>query len=555
MTTEPAPSNEASPRPRTALVSGAVVLLLALLYMLPQREAQVEQGPIQTRVLELPALQLDEPPGWARQRGIDEVVRHLDRMGWGSHQVLVSSRDSLRRFAGQLAPEILARLEAIGPGDPVLAAKLIELLGNEDPTTPGLVDELLRRALSHSVLVSKAALRVLARVDDERAVEGIVARLFDPDPDLQAHARGGLAERARQGDRPAQAIILDELDLEAGNPDLAFLAVVPDFGPSDDVIRVLRRVVENSGGAVRLVALTALLKLGDVEAEQAFTGMLAGDDVNLHIEALNSAFTAGRVLGEPEWERIVRNGSREELLPLARVLTLSVDTAHASAAHAMILLEFLASDPLSPVRSDVTAALYYRRHVWAVEATRQQLQQAIGPELSLAADRVIDGPVELTPDFVELALERVADPDLPDPERLVLFRLLSHVAPEQSAQRLLDFARRDETVSPALMDAFLPMLAQLGPDGILLMGEQLTTNEDKGLFVYLAAQVGSGAALPGLKRILLDEDTPPGLRQDALDCIARLRDGPREEALREVLAQLHDPALSDRAFLLFWNYL
>ncbi|MHC4844924.1 MAG: HEAT repeat domain-containing protein, partial [Planctomycetota bacterium] len=418
-------------------MAGALLLLVALLYLLPQREAEpVVEGPIQTRVLELPPLQLDEPPGWARQRGIDEVVRHLDRMSWGSHQVLVSSRDSLRRFAGQLAPEILSRLEAIGPGDPVLAAKLIELLGNEDPTTPGLVDELLRRALSNSALVSKAALRVLARVDDERAVEGIVARLFDTDPDLQAHARGGLAERARRGDKLAQDIVLDELELEADDPDLAFLAVVPEFGASEDVLRVLRLVVEQSGGAVRQVALTALLKLGDADAEAAFDEMLAGDDVFVHIEALTSAFTAGRVLGEAHWERFVRNGHREEVLALARLLTLSIDTGHDSALHAMTLLEFLASDGMSPVRSDVTSSLYFRRHVWAVEATRLQVQEAIGAGLSLAVDRVIDGPAELTPDFADLALQRIADPELEESDRFILFRLLSHVAPERSATQI-----------------------------------------------------------------------------------------------------------------------
>lgn len=542
-------------RRRSALLAGSGLLFVALLYLLPQRSGGEASGPSASLVLDLPALQLNEPPTWALQRGSDQILRCLDRMGWGSHQVMISSRDSLARFAGELAEEILSRLEAVGTRDPVLAAKLIELLGNEDAATPGLVDELLRRVLSRSSLEAKAALRVLSRVDDSRAVEGITARLFEPDPDLQAHARGALAERARRGDTVAQGIVLDELELEARNPDMAFLVVLPDFGFDDRAIELLRRVATESGGAVRLVALTALLKLGDAEAEETFADFLAGDDLALRIEALNSAYTAGFVLGEESWDGIVRARIRRELLALARVLTLSVDTAHDSAAHAMDLLEALAFDPLSPVRSDVTAALFHRRHVWAVDATRDQLRQALGAELSLAADRVITGPATLAPDFVELALQRVADEQLRDPERVVLFRLLAHLAPDRSAQLILDYARREADTPKAVMNAVLPLLAELGPSVVELLADQLNTNDDKRLFVYVAAAVGSGVALPGLQRILLQDDTPAGLRRDALDCIARLHDGPREEALREVLAQLRDPALNERARLLFWNYL
>ncbi len=44
-------------------------------------------------------------------------------------------------------------------------------------------------------------------------------------------------------------------------------------------------------------------------------------------------------------------------------------------------------------------------------------------------------------------------------------------------------------------------------------------------------------------------------RRAALDCLALIHSGPREELLRRVLGQLGDPELERRAHLLFWNYL
>jgi HEAT repeat protein len=536
-------------------MGGAVVLLLALLYLLPQRADPEQAGPIQARVLELPALQLDEPPGWARQRGVDEVVRLLDRMGWGGHQVIIAARQSLERFAGELGTEILARLAAIGESDPVLASKLVELLGNEDVATPGLVLELVHRAHSRSDLVAKAALRVLSHVNDPRAVQGIVSRLFDPDPDLRAHARGALAERARRGDEVAQGIVLDELAFEASDPDLAFLVVLPDFAPADRTLQVLESIAAQTGGAVRLVAQTALLKMQDPEAEAAFEEMVTSDDAWLRIEALNSAYTSGRVIGESSWDKMFTGGFRDELLALARILSLSIDTGHDSAAHAMNLLEALAADPNSSVASEVTGALFDRRHVWAVEATRLQIQQRIGAGLSLTVDRIINGPAEFFPDFSDLAVQRISESELGDSEQVLLLRLLAHIAPEKSAPLILDFVRHRQDVPKVVMDAVLALLPQLGPGGVQLLSGQLDTDDDRILFIYMAARVGSGAAIPGLREILLAEDVSVGLRIEALDCIARLRDGPREDTLREVLDQLNDPTLRERARLLFWNYL
>ena len=58
-----------------------------------------------------------------------------------------------------------------------------------------------------------------------------------------------------------------------------------------------------------------------------------------------------------------------------------------------------------------------------------------------------------------------------------------------------------------------------------------------------------------LESIVLDERRDPAIRMQAFDTIARLREGPREQVLRRLALELKDPRWSQRARLLFWNYL
>src|SRR5262245_14088042 len=153
----------------------AVVALLGLVFLLPTRDESA-QRPATQRLSSL-RIELDEPPDWARERGRDEIVRCLDRLDWGSHAAESASREVLGRHAGQLAPELLSRLATVGDRDPVLASKLVDLLGAEDPDAPGVLDELVARGLSFSGLESRAALRVLARTDRPRAVTAVRTRL------------------------------------------------------------------------------------------------------------------------------------------------------------------------------------------------------------------------------------------------------------------------------------------------------------------------------------------------------------------------------------------
>ena len=166
-----------------------------------------------------PRLELDEPPAWAVQRGAeDEVLRALDRLDWGGPGALQASHEVLERHAGSLAPLVLPRLKGLGPDRAVLASKLIEVLGNEDPATPGLLDTLIDRARSPSGLEAKAALRVLAESREHRALDGILPRLMAPISACAASRARRLAQVARRGDLARAGRDPDHLEGQPQDP-------------------------------------------------------------------------------------------------------------------------------------------------------------------------------------------------------------------------------------------------------------------------------------------------------------------------------------------------
>src|SRR5262245_6434043 len=232
----PTPLNADRSALRPMLVLAGVAVLMALVFLLPRRDA----GSPATVAAELPKLELDEPPAWATQRGADdEVLRALDRLDWGGPGALQASREMLERHAGTLAPLVLPRLAGLGPDRAVLASKLIEVLGREDPATPGLLDALILHAQSPSGLEAKAALRVRAESGEHRALDGILPRLMDGGLAVRSFARAALAQVARRGDVVAQNVILNELEAQQLDPDLAFLTVaaeVEDRTPREAIL-------------------------------------------------------------------------------------------------------------------------------------------------------------------------------------------------------------------------------------------------------------------------------------------------------------------------------
>jgi hypothetical protein len=539
--------------PRPLIVTLAVGFLLALVFLLPGREAGVP-APRAAGEGRLPpvALELDEPPPWALQRGQDEVWRNLDRLAWGGPMALRTSFEILARHSGSLAPVVLSRLRSIGGSDPVLSAKLVSLLAAEDPGAEGVMDELIRRALSTSALEARAALRVLASTEHERALDGIVPRLMDGDPDVRAHARTALAQRARSGDRQARAYVIAELDLDTSAPDPTYLSVLDHLGDVPEIDALLRRIEREAPEEVAFVARTALVRRGDPEALAAFGDMLAGDDFRARINALHGLLAVRVVLGWEHWTAIARRGEPAEVLPLAGVLLLAVDIGHPQAFAASELLEALAADRTNGVHVEVTDRLYARRHPWALEATRAAVREAVGGMLSQTVDRVIEGSPGDAPEMAEIAWQRLEAGELRAQDRLLLLRLLAHVAPERAADRLVHEALDPDS---ELADEAPLLLTRTGAAGLARLEQELGDPEADALYVRVAGDLRSSAALPGLQRILLSDTSLPPVRRAALDCLALLRDGPRAQLLRDAVERVRDPAFAARARLIYWNYL
>jgi hypothetical protein len=559
--TLPRPRTAGRPSLRLALPLAAVAALLGLVFLLPTRDEHAAR-PTGADRLSLVRVELDQPPDWARERGRDELVRCLDRMSWGSHASIEASREVLARHAGQLAPELLGRLELAGDHDAPLASKLVELLGAEDCRQPAVLDELVRRALSFSALESKAALRVLSHVDDPRSVNAIKTRLFDTDEDVVGFARGALAELARGGNLEAREAVLTELEADPVDVDLAYLTVAATFPHDERTDTLLQKIAARAQGTVRLVALTGLLARDDPDAVASFEQMLRDGEFELRVEVLRAIAAANRVIGQDQWEDILRVNIYSLCQPLVHVLLTAYDTGHPDAGRALDLLERLATDSSSCVQSDVLDALFRRRHPDAIEGVRGDLQRTVGLQLGLVVDRIVAGPDEIPSDkqvradLAQLALDRLEqDTLLSDPDRVTLCRLLSTIAPDRSADVLVNYAL-GRHVSQLVASEAGDLLPGSGVPVIERLGRELGTPEADELMIWVAAQGHLGATLPYLQRILCSTATEPRLRQGALDALGLVHDGPREAVLRSVLDTcLKDPALRERAQLVFWNYL
>src|SRR5262249_44471248 len=210
----------------------------------------------------------------------------------------------------------------------------------------------------------------------------------------------------------------------------------------------------------------------------------------------------------------------------------------------------------------VLDALFARRHPDAIEGVRQDLQHVVGVQLGTVVDRIIAGPDEIPSDkqvradLAQLALERLEqDTLLADPDRVTLCRLLATISPERAADVLVNYAL-GRHVSPLVAEGAGDLLPGAGAPVVERLGRELGTPQADELMVWVASQGHLGATLPYLQRLLCSTATEPRIRQAALDALGLVHDGPREAVLRELLdGCIKDPALRQRAQLVFWNSL
>jgi len=534
------------------IVPGGVLAVLVGLYlMLPQRAAETADV---HRLPGLPPLPVSEPPPWAIARGADEIERNLDRIDWGMPETLAAAREELAAHPERLAPRLLDRLDGLGEGDIVLASKYVELLGGVDLEADGVLEALVEAAHSPHAIVAKAALRILARHPDPRALEGIYPRLTDRDLTVRSVARAALASRARRGDPDCQTIVLEELERNPAEPDLAYVVALDRVVDEERARAVLREVREQAHHEARLVALAALLRLGDEPAREVFETMVAGNDPQERANALRLAVEAGVVLGRDEWSRILMIQDRADTFPLLAMLALALERGGEAGVEAMALLETAALDSSHLAREEATGLLLERHHPLALERTRIELEQAVGTQLGVVVDRVIRSGGDPSR-WAPIAWLRLEDPALSDPDRVTLLRLLSHVDPDGSADVVVRHALLDDGVSSYVADQVVGFLTRLGSRGLELLAARRDEPRGAALFVYVAGTLGDPAALERLTGLALDEAAEPAVRLAAMDAIARLDGGEREDALRRIAKATDDEAIRERARLLVWNYL
>lgn len=534
------------------LVPGIVLALLVALYlMLPQRTAEVSDA---RGLPELPPLPVSEPPAWAIGRGADEIERNLDRVDWGMPETMEAAREALATHDAGMARRLLDRLDAVADDDVVLASKYVELLGGVDLEADGVIDALVQSAHSPHAIVAKAALRILARHPDPRALEGILPRLVDSDLALRAVARAALASRARMGDPECQAIVLEELEANPREPDLAYVVASDRVVDRERAIAALRAIEEQAHYEARLVALGALLRLGDERARAAFETLVASPDAYDRANALRLATEAGVIVGRSEWARLLALEESADVFMLIAMLGLAVERGGEAGVEAMGLLEATALDDRHLAQEEALALLLARRHPLAVERTQAGLQETAGLRLGVVVDRVIRTRADAAL-FAPIAWLRLEDPDLSDADKGTLLRLLAHIDPDGSADVVVRHAMQDDGVSAHLADAVVPYLPRLGSAGVERLARRTDVPRGAALFIYVAGSVGDESALGALRAMALDATAERGLRLAAMDAIARLESGDRVGALRDIATATDDPGVRERARLLVWNYL
>lgn len=540
-----------------------VLVLLGLVLLVPERDAaEGDSGfvvpgsaaagrDVATALFTLPALDLTEPPPWATQRGDDEIQRLIDRLAWGNHDAVVRAREQLARHRGQLYPELLSRLRALGHTDPIVTSKLIAVLG-EEGSAPEVIDELTRAALSESALVSKAALRALAFIPVPEALGGILQRLHDDVPEVRTQARAALVHRVRGGDEEAIYYLVEDVQRNAATPDPHFLQVLGEVPADENVLRALRTVVERAGYEPKLTALSCLLVHGDEETKERVAEMIRSGDQITRVNAMRMTALARVVLAVDTWESTASFGAYQDCLNLMSVLVHAIRSGHDEAPLAYDLLELMAADPGHNAQAEALNVLFKFENAFAVDRTRLELQQGVGAWLGVTVDRIVGaGQTAAAAEMVAVALERLEDPALGDDEEVLLLRLLANIDPASAAHRIAEHTREPGRMA----EDMLPMLSLLGGHGLSVLSDHVDTDRGAAVYVYAAAQVGDPMALPVLEAIVLDEALDPMVRQHALDAVARLRSGPREDSLRQIALALDDPSVSERARLLFWNYL
>jgi len=554
---------------RVSLVPALIILLLlGLAFLLPRRSSDAlgggpyvlpgsaRAGPdVAAALLELPPLDLVEPPGWVLQRGAqDATTRNLDRLAWGGHGSLQAAFDLLTEQPAGLSEEVLARLDASRGEDTIQISKLLALLAHDPRDDPAVVDLLTQRALAESDLVAKAALRVLGQHPSQAALGGILFRLHDEDPEVHDAALAALAERVRRGDTEALAYLLQDLEERPDRPEQRALFVLAEVPTEPRIVSALWEVVEAAPYETQVMALGVLLHHRDARAIERVEQTLRDADLTGRLNALLMAAEAGCVLGTDVWQRIADGDVRQEVLLLMSLLQTAVRSGDASAPLAMEILERIAQDPTSSCQAEAIDVLFGMGHAWALERTRDELRTAIGAYLAQCVDRIEKYAGELGPDYALLARDRLAQPDLGPVERALLCRLMAHVDPQGGADLIVALAL-DPSRAGAQIGEYLTQLVRLSDWALRRLEPELGDDRAAALYVYVTAEAHLSSGLPGLERIVLDEHKDPVLRQQALDAIVRVHGGPREAVLRRVTEALDDPAMSAHARLLFWNYL
>ncbi len=553
---------------RTSLIPAFVIaLLLGLVFLMPKRDSGV--GPSGAFLLPgstamgadvagalqgLPRLELLDPPSWVKQRGgQDEVLRSLDRVSWGSHDSIRASIRALEAHGTGFAQEVLSRLDALPDHDIIHISKLVALLVHDGENTPGVVEELTRRALSPSGLVAKAALKALGEHRSQEALGAILERRRDEDLEVRDVARKALVSRVRRGDEEALAYMLEDMELQPHLPELRYIRALEDVEANGRVLSALRRIEELSSYSNSVTALGVLVSLGDAEATSQLESMMGSDDMATRINALHMAANSRQVVGQSHWRDLVEVGQRTPCLLLLAVLDLAINSGHEGAPEAVELIERMAQDPTHSSQVESLDLLFAMGHPWGVERTRAELQSASGPYLSQTVERIERAGGKLGAPFADLAFDRLSQPDLLPMDRLLLCRLLAGIDPLRGAELLVRLVS-DATEGGSSLE-LINQLVKVGDPALQLLARSVDTDRGAGLFVFVASQIGGAGAVPLLEQIAANEGLDPVVRQHALDSLVRVVGGDRAGALRRVATASNDERVRQRSYLLFWNYL
>jgi len=495
----------------------------------------------------------------------DRVARTAARIEWGPPDVFYWSARHLPEDRDALARALLARLERVLIGSPLLAQRLVDALALL--AEPVALRTLLRIAASPPAgaeFLQVAAVRALAKYPRDEQIDALFGRLsVHPHATIRHAVMSEVVKSEVLGDAAAVRGFLEAVEGAEAVPFLQEAAM----RRLADCVEACALHLDSPLPRVRQSAILALLALADPRGRAAAEEELAHSDPDRVALALSLYRDAGAwpPLAQSRVLAAAKHG------PIRREVALALAPAGAPAdpEPGLQLLRLLASDPDLVVRQAAVEQLWRHGRQEGVESWRERLRHGHGAALREAAQFLCETLRD--PLAAQIVRERLASERLEGPDQANLLGGLRHVGGAQDIPRYVELILRAGTAADVRGSerTFLSEHAAQhvqtfrgeAAAPLALALERAPTPRAKLALLDALRGVASdadaaarGIAVEAVLARLLDPAEERGVRMAAVDTIAWFDDASLGERLYALRERVGDKPLADRIVTLYASF-